>query len=335
MFGFGSGLGTISKNAANTAADTGASYGSQAGAVNAQLMPFLTRELNSPQGYTQQQTGAMLNQAEAGAGGAAAGLNTEANLKAARDRNSGGFSGALDEAARDKEKTLSGISSGIAGQNAELEQQHQQAAASGLSNLYGQDTGAQLKAMGLVAPDVNASVNANTAPWTALSDFGDMIAKNGEVAAQFCPAKGSPYLMFGGTSKSVEELRVGEKLEGIAGDPQIIEEIESVICPVIRVTTENGFVARNSYSHAFALPDGGFVVAYKSEGCVVKTAFGPSQVISVAPDGEDLVFNVITGGSHTYRASGIWALGVGEAERHVSMETWREIGAKLAERKGA
>jgi hypothetical protein len=179
MFGFGSGLGSIAKNAANTATDVGAGYGSDASAVNAQLMPFLTRELNNPTGFTQQQTGAMLNQAEAGAGGAAAGLNTEANLKAARDRNSGGFSGALDEAARDKEKTLSGISSGIAGQNAELEQKKQQAAATGLGAMYGQDTGAQLKAMGLVAPDVNAASAADMAPWDNLTK---MIGSAGQAA---------------------------------------------------------------------------------------------------------------------------------------------------------
>ena len=51
----------------------GAGYGSQtAGNINAQLLPFLTRELNNPEGYTQQQTGAMLGQAEAGAGGSTA-----------------------------------------------------------------------------------------------------------------------------------------------------------------------------------------------------------------------------------------------------------------------
>ncbi len=168
MFGLGGPGYGAALDAAKTASSVGAGYGSDASAVNAQLMPFLTRELNNPTGFTQQQTGAMLNQAEAGAGGATAGLNTEANLKAARDRNSGGFSGALDEAARDKGKTLSGISSGIAGQNAELEQKKQQEAASGLSNMYGQDTGAQLKAMGLVAPDVDAATKAyGTGDWAS------------------------------------------------------------------------------------------------------------------------------------------------------------------------
>jgi hypothetical protein len=180
MFRFGSGLGTVAKDAANIAANTGAGYGNDASAVNAQIMPFLTRELNSPQGYTQQQTGSMLNQAEAGAGGATAGLNTEANLASARNRNSGGFSGALDEAAREKMKTLSNTSSGIAAKDANLQQEHQQAAASGLSNMYGQDTGAQLKAMGLVAPDVNASANANSAPW---EDLSKLISAGGQAAS--------------------------------------------------------------------------------------------------------------------------------------------------------
>ena len=108
MFGMQGPISQQAQGAATTAGNVGAGYGANASTVNSQLLPFLTRELNAPQGYTQQQTGSMLNQAEAGAGGATAGLNTEANLASARNRNSGGFSGALDEAARDKGKTLSG-----------------------------------------------------------------------------------------------------------------------------------------------------------------------------------------------------------------------------------
>jgi hypothetical protein len=185
MFGFGSGLGTIAKNAATTAGDVGAGYGANASTVNSQLLPFLTRELNNPQGYTQQQTGSMLNQAEAGAGGATSGLNTEANLASARNRNSGGFSGALDEAARTQQKALSGTSSGIAADSAKLQQQNQQSAASGLSNMYGQDTSAQLKAMGLVAPDVNAATSANSAPWNELTGMINAGANAASAAAKW------------------------------------------------------------------------------------------------------------------------------------------------------
>lgn len=170
MFGFG-GQTQAAMNAANTASSTGAGYGADASGINAQLMPFLTRELNNPQGYTQNQTTDMLGAAEGGAGGATAGLTTEANLASARNRNSGGFSGALDNAAMQKDKALAGTSEGIAANSANLAQQHQQEAASGLGSMYGEDQNAQLKAMGLVAPDIHAATEASAGPWSALSSI--------------------------------------------------------------------------------------------------------------------------------------------------------------------
>lgn len=174
MFGIGGPGYNQALNAGNTAAQTGANYGSDASTINAQLLPFLTRELNNPTGFTQQQTGSMLGAAEGGAGGSTAGLATEANLASARDRNSGGFSGALDQAARQRDKTLAGTSEGIAGENARLQQQQQQSAASGLSRMQGMDTDAQLKAMGLIPEDVNAATKAyGTGDWASdLSQLG-------------------------------------------------------------------------------------------------------------------------------------------------------------------
>jgi hypothetical protein len=169
MFGFGSGLGPIAKNAANTAGNVGAGYGADASNVNSQLLPFLTRELNNPTGYTQQQRGAMLGAAEGGAGGATAGLNTEANLAAARNRNSGSLSGAIADASRQKDKALAATGEGIEAQNAGVQQQQQQSAASGLERLSGQDTDAQLKAMGLIPSSIQAGVQANQAPWDSIS----------------------------------------------------------------------------------------------------------------------------------------------------------------------
>lgn len=167
--------------AATTAGNVGAGYGAQAAGVNSSLLPFLTRELNAPQGYTQQQTGSMLDAAEGGAGGATAGLTTEANLASARNRNSGGFSGALDEAARDKDKAMAGSSEGIAASNAGLQQQQQQSAASGLSSLEGMDQGSQLKAMGLEAPDLDAQSNLNkTSGWAA--QLGPMLGDASSIA---------------------------------------------------------------------------------------------------------------------------------------------------------
>lgn len=170
MFGFG-GQAKAAMGAANTANSVGAGYGADASDVNSQLLPFLTRELNNPQGYTQNQTTNMLGAAEGGADGSTAGITTEANLADARDRNSGGFSGALDDAARQKDKALAGTSEGIAAGSANLAQQHQQDAAGGLSSMYNTDAGSQLKAMGLEAPDIHAATEASAGPWSALSSI--------------------------------------------------------------------------------------------------------------------------------------------------------------------
>lgn len=179
MFGLGGPGYNQALTAGNTAANVGAGYGTQAADANSQLMPFLTRELNNPQGYTQQQMGAQLGAAKAGTGGSTAGLTTEANLASARARNSGGFSGALDNAARTQDKTLAGTSEGIAANNANLQQQQQQDAAKGLAGEQNMDQNAQLKAMGLIPEDVNAATKAyGTGDWASALRTG-MGAFNG------------------------------------------------------------------------------------------------------------------------------------------------------------
>lgn len=145
-----------------------------------------------------------------------------------------------------------------------------------------------------------------------------------------CPAKGSLYLLPDGSEVPVETLRVGDLIAGIDDEPQMIEEIQVGVTPILRIETEDGFVARNSRTHAYALPAGGFVVAVHALGKTIRTAKGRSKVISVTSDGEAVAYNVITDGSHTYRADGIWSLGVGEAERAVDMDTWNRIGDQLA-----
>lgn len=160
MFGLGGPGYKAGLDAAKTAGNVGAGYGGDASTINSQLLPFLTRELNSPQGYSQQQKGSMLAAQEAGAGGATSGLTTEANLAAARNRNSGSLSGAIADASRQKDKALASGAEGIEANNAQLQEQQKQSAASGLANMQGMDVNAQLKAMGLIPEDLNASTNA-------------------------------------------------------------------------------------------------------------------------------------------------------------------------------
>ena len=139
--------------------------------------------------------------------------------------------------------------------------------------------------------------------------------------------------MMDGSLERVEHLKVGDQLMGIGGDPQTIEEIQSARGPVVKtVVLVDGdtLTARTSPTHAFALPYGGFVVAVKAKGVKVRVWYGgAAEIGSVTPDGIDTVYNVITDGSHTYCADGVWALGVGDAERRVDMETWTRLGAQM------
>jgi hypothetical protein len=162
------------------------------------------------------------------------------------------------------------------------------------------------------------------------SGLGDTAVQGIQSAIATCPARGSLYLMADGTEKTVESLIVGDRIAGIDDEPQTIEEIEVSQQAVLRVTTDDGHTTRNSAVHAFALPRGGFVVAIHALGKMILTANGPARVMDVKWDGDSEVFNIITDGSHTYRADGVWALGVGEAERHISMERWKQIGERMS-----
>jgi hypothetical protein len=147
-----------------------------------------------------------------------------------------------------------------------------------------------------------------------------LISAGSSFAAAYCPAKGSLYLMHDGSEKPVEHLKAGELLMGIDGEADEIDFIESVWTLVVKVTTENGLVARNSRSHTYARPMGGFVVASRALGVMILTATGPSKVVSVEPDGADDVFNVVSKRSHTYCVDGMWALGNGDDEYPNSTE---------------
>ena len=145
-----------------------------------------------------------------------------------------------------------------------------------------------------------------------------------------CPAEGSFYRMADGSEKLAEELKVGEWLEGIDGYAERIKEIRSVIAPILQIKIGTSYNSRVSRVHTYALPAGGFTDVSRCLGKVVKTYGGPGTVHSVEWAGKARVFNVITDGSHTYCADGVWALGMGEAEQQMTMKGWNTIGDNLA-----
>jgi hypothetical protein len=140
-------------------------YNEQGNQINSTLLPGLEREANSPQGYTPEEMNDQLVASEQGAGGATAGITGQANLQAARTRNSAGETAALDSAARTKQQTLSENALNIKNKSANLGQQKQMNAQSELEKMYGIDTSANLEAQGLIPKDVDAEAQANSTGW--------------------------------------------------------------------------------------------------------------------------------------------------------------------------
>jgi hypothetical protein len=153
------------KQAAGTDASVAGNAGGQAGQIAGTLVPQLEKQATNPTGYAPQDISNMLTASQQGAGGATSGITGQANLTAARTRNAGGFTNALDEAARVKNRQLSTNALGISNQNANVKLGQQQDAQKALQGLYGTDTSAQLSAMGLVPGAVNSQVNAGNSGW--------------------------------------------------------------------------------------------------------------------------------------------------------------------------
>lgn len=228
-----------------------------------------------------------------------------------------------------------------AGQQSDLLNQIQLAKGQGLQNAIGlglgegQMFGSQalgfggqgVSALGIGQQAANAADQAQTGFFGSL--IGGLAGLGGNVALAACPAEGSQILMADGSEKAVELLAVGDQVMGIDDEPCTVEDIPIDRTATIRVTFDDGHVTHHSPTHAFALPRGGFTVSAKSLGKQILTDKGASYVTGIEQAGTAKVFNIITDGSHTYRADGVWALGVGDAERYIPMSEWAKIGAAL------
>jgi hypothetical protein len=285
-------------------------------------------EAAHPSGYTPSQIATQNTAAQQSAGGSQAATAGQGGLYAARTKNAGAAQNAIGAGTRAAGANLSNAALGVANKDANLEQTQRQEGLAGLGGLYGEDLSGGEKALGLSNEALSgAASSSEDNPWMKLLLQG--LQTGGQVAEAICPAMGSLYLIADGTEKPVEDLRVGDFIAGVDGEMQSIEEIQTGRTQIIKVTTDNGYVARNSKTHAYSLPMGGFAVASRSLGKNILTKDGASRVISVEPDGMETVYNIITDGSHTYRADGIWSVGVGDAERLVSMEVWDDRSQML------
>lgn len=123
-------------------------YGN-AGAIYGPLSAELTSQMAHPTGLTPAQMAAQNTAAQQSAGGSMAGTVGQGALYAARTRNAGAAQNAIAQGGRQASENLSNAALKTQQQNANLQQQNQRAATSGLENLYGTELGGSENALGL------------------------------------------------------------------------------------------------------------------------------------------------------------------------------------------
>lgn len=156
----------------------------------------------------------------------------------------------------------------------------------------------------------------------------------GDTAGALCPCRGSLILMADGKEKPIECIRIGDRKRCQNGEDDTITDIVSGIEESVRVTTGNGRILHSSLSHTYISPDNdqGFSVAFESYGQDVVMGDGSgmdcTKIVDVRPCGLREVFSIKSDRSPTYRADGVWALGVGD-ERSDEYIDLRETRARM------
>ena len=136
-------------------------YNAAGTGIASNIVPALEREVTNPQGFSMPGLTAMNTAAMQAGGGSTAGAVGQGNLEAARTRNPGAFTTALDESARSGQRTAADEALGVQIANERQRQQNQQRGYSGLEGLYGMDTDAALRALGLSNQGFSGAAQAN------------------------------------------------------------------------------------------------------------------------------------------------------------------------------
>lgn len=113
------------------------------------LSPALTQEVQNPQGFAPEDLTAMNTASQQSLGGSQAGAVGAGNLRAARTRNAGGGDAAIAESARQGMRQNSQNAVTIQANNALEREKNRQAGISGEEGLFGENSDATLKALGL------------------------------------------------------------------------------------------------------------------------------------------------------------------------------------------
>jgi hypothetical protein len=153
------------KAATATENTTASGFGGNATQINSTLIPGLEKEATAPTGLNPTDVNNMLVASQQGAGGVNSGIVGQTGLQATRTRNTGNTGAILDEAAREKGRTLSSNALGVQNENAKVKLGQQQFAQEQLGGAAKEDTQAQLAAMGMVPQSIDATTKAGQSGW--------------------------------------------------------------------------------------------------------------------------------------------------------------------------
>lgn len=181
--------------------------------------------------------------------------------------------------------------------------------------LSGQGSGAMSAAIaGNQAAAGNYANLYNTASTPVPSAMGAIIggglsaAGNVGAAAVKCPVEGSTILLFDGSEIAVEHVITGMLIRGKDGQPcPVLEDPEPILVDAVEVISPVGSVQVSS-SHTFSLANGGYEYSPHVAGRSLEfgdSVIEPSDVKSI---GQQKVYPLVIGGSHTYRVNGFWSL---------------------------
>jgi hypothetical protein len=126
-------------NKANANADV---FGSRGGSAWDTLFPTLLQDATNPQGLSPQQKATMNTASSQSLGGSVAGATGQGALMAARTKNPGSATAALDASSKHAGETASHNALGVEEFSTNLAHQKQQNALRELGSLYGTNTGA-------------------------------------------------------------------------------------------------------------------------------------------------------------------------------------------------
>jgi hypothetical protein len=152
------GAATSAQNLSNT-------LGGNASALYSTLTPQLIGESVNPPGMNPADLAEANTSAQQSAGGSEAAAVGEGALRDARLRNRGGSAAAVSDASRGAGEQLSKNALGIRMANTALKEKQRQAGLGGLENLQESQMGGGIRALGEVAPAVDANTKAASQSW--------------------------------------------------------------------------------------------------------------------------------------------------------------------------